>query len=274
MERYRKLFTQFPSVLGMIHVLPLPGTPRYNPRMNVNRIVDKAKEEAETYAKAGIDGVLIENMNDIPYLNRTVGPEITAAMTSVACAVKSILPDVPCGIQILAGCNKEAIAVAKASNLDFIRAECFLFSQISDEGLMNSDAGDLLRYRKSIDADDVLVFTDIKKKHCSHYITSDIDIGETCRAAEFFLSDGVVITGTATGSPASRDDILNAKQSCTLPVLIGSGVTRENVIGYMNADVLIVGSSFKHGGYWANDISEKRVNDFMSTVQSLRESYT
>ena len=131
-----------------------------------------AKHEAELYVEAGVDGILIENMNDLPFVNRNVGPEITSAMTAVAVAVKSVAPNIPCGIQILAGCNKEALAVAHASGCEFIRAEGYLFSHISDEGIMHADAGELLRYRKSIDADDILVFTDVKKKHCSHAITN------------------------------------------------------------------------------------------------------
>ena len=111
------------------------------------------------------DSILIENMHDIPYLNRNVGPEIVASMAAVCYAVKQQVSCIPCGVQILAGCNKEALAVAKSCGLDFIRAEGYVFGHVADEGLMNSDAGELLRYRKAIDAEDVLVFTDIKKKH-------------------------------------------------------------------------------------------------------------
>lgn len=108
---------------------------------------------------------MVENMHDLPYLNRCIGPEITASMSVVCNEVKREVKNLPCGIQILAGANKEALAVAKAAGLQFIRAEGFVFSHIADEGMMNSDAGEMLRYRKQIGADDVLVFTDIKKKH-------------------------------------------------------------------------------------------------------------
>lgn len=111
------------------------------------------------------DAIMVENMHDIPYLNRQVGPEIVASMSVVCNEVKKEANDLPCGIQILAGANKEALAVAKAAGLQFIRGEGFVFSHIADEGTMNSDAGELLRYRKQIEADDILVFTDIKKKH-------------------------------------------------------------------------------------------------------------
>ena len=111
------------------------------------------------------DAIMLENMYDLPYLNRNVGPEITASMSVVCNEVKRQVGNLPCGIQILAGANKEALAVAKAAGLSFVRAEGFVFSHVADEGMMNSDAGEVLRYRKHIGADDVLVFTDIKKKH-------------------------------------------------------------------------------------------------------------
>lgn len=111
------------------------------------------------------DAIMIENMHDLPYLNRHVGPEITAAMSVICNEVKKAAPLIPCGIQILSGANKEAMAVAKATGLDFIRAEGFVFSHVGDEGMFNSDAGELLRYRRMIDAENILVFTDIKKKH-------------------------------------------------------------------------------------------------------------
>ena len=111
------------------------------------------------------DAILVENMHDIPYLNRQVGPEIVASMSVICNEVKGVASNLPCGVQVLAGANKEALAVAKAANFDFVRAEGFVFSHIADEGTMNSDAGEVLRYRKQIGADSVLVFTDIKKKH-------------------------------------------------------------------------------------------------------------
>lgn len=89
----------------------------------------------------------------------------------------------------------QALAIAKASNLQFIRAEGFVFAHIADEGFTDACAGQLLRYRKQIDAENVLIFTDLKKKHSSHTITNDITLLETVHAAEFFLTDGVILTG-------------------------------------------------------------------------------
>jgi len=258
------------SVIGMIHVEALPGTPRS--KKIFRDVVEKAKREAMIYLNAGVDAVMIENMHDAPYLNKNVGPEITASMTIIAREIRQILEGVPCGIQILAGANKEALAVAKVAQLNFIRAEGFVFAHVADEGVFESCAGELLRYRKQIEADHVLIFTDIKKKHSSHSITADTDISETAKAAEFFLSDGVIITGTSTGSEAEIEEIKHVKESVrSIPVLVGSGVTLDNVGDYCRvSDALIVGSYFKKNGFWENELDIERGERMMDKVNRYR----
>lgn len=247
---FKQLFGAKGSLIGMVHVQALPGTPRNV--MSVQEIVDKACDAAEVYARAGWHGLMIENMHDAPYLNRNVGPEITAAMTAVAREVRKIFGG-PMGIQVLAGANKEALAVAQAAGLNFIRAEGFVFGHLADEGWMNSDAGELLRYRKQIGAEDVLVLTDIKKKHAAHAASADVSIAQTARAADFFQSDGVIVTGASTGEAASLAEVGEVRAATQLPVLVGSGVTGENITGFAErADALIVGSSVKFGGDWRN----------------------
>ncbi|MEK7432473.1 MAG: BtpA/SgcQ family protein [Cyanobacteriota bacterium] len=268
MERFDNVFKVKTPVIGMIHVDALPGTPKY--KNNISEILEKALLEAEIYKKAGIDALAIENMHDIPYMKNNIGPEITSAMTIIGYEVKKN-SGLVCGVQILAGANKEAFAVAKSANLDFIRAEGFVFSHIADEGIMESCAGELLRYRKMIDADDILIFTDIKKKHSSHVITADVDICETAKAAEFFLSDGLIITGSSTGHEASTNEIENVKKSVKIPVLVGSGITLNNLESYFNiTDAMIVGSYFKKNGYWANELDYDKTAIFMEKINKLR----
>lgn len=268
MNTFERVFKRTKVIIGMIHVGALPGTPGYAGDMN--RIIEQAVREARQYKDSGIDALAIENMHDIPYLNGSVGPEITAAMTIIGHHVKKET-GLPCGVQILAAANKEALAAAFSAGLDFIRAEGFVFSHVADEGLINSCAGELLRYRKTIGADNILVFTDIKKKHSAHAITSDVDIAETAHAAEFFKSDGVIITGISTGAAANIEEIRAVKKSVSLPVLVGSGITLDNVGDFLReADALIVGSYFKTAGRWDNPLEPGKVKEFMSKVDSIR----
>jgi len=133
------------TIIGMIHVDPLPGTPKFKGSMA--DVIAKARDEALIYKEAGIDMLAIENMHDVPYLNRRVGPEIVAAMTVLGYEVKNAT-GLRCGIQILAGANFEALAAAQAAGLDFVRAEGFVFAHVADEGLIDGNAGETLRYRR------------------------------------------------------------------------------------------------------------------------------
>ncbi|MCZ4693339.1 BtpA family membrane complex biogenesis protein [Ancylomarina euxinus] len=261
-------FSDKKLIIGMIHVQALPGTP--NHKMNLEEISELAVKEARQYENAKLDALIIENMHDVPYLKGQVGPEITAAMTLVAKAIRDAV-NLPLGIQILAGANKEALAVAKSANLDFIRAEGFVFGHVADEGYIDSCAAGLMRYRKMISADKVKVFTDIKKKHSSHAITSDVDIVETAHAAEFFLSDGIIVTGSSTGKAVDIRELDALKDTVRKPILIGSGITADNISEYWDyANAFIVGSHFKESGYWMNPISDERLSVFMEKVDVLR----
>ncbi|MFA8436508.1 MAG: BtpA/SgcQ family protein [Marinifilaceae bacterium] len=256
------------TIIGMIHVQALPGTPSH--RFSMDEIIARAVEEAKLYQESNVDAIMLENMHDVPYLKGSVGPEITACMTAIAQAVRAAV-DMPVGIQILAGANKEALAVAKAANLQFIRVEGFVFGHVADEGYIDAGAGELLRYRRLIGAENVKVLTDIKKKHSSHALTSDLDIAETALAAEFFLSDGLIVTGSSTGEAVYLHELKCLKDRVKLPVLIGSGITEKNLEEYWPyASTFIVGSYFKEEGHWRNSLSSERVKGFMEKVKELR----
>lgn len=214
----------------------------------------------------------MENMHDIPYVqDKHLGPEITACMTRVAVEMRKEAPNLPMGVQILACGNQQALAVAKAANLQFIRAEGFVFGHVADEGYTDACAGTLLRYRRAIDASNILVLTDVKKKHSSHAITSDITLSETVHAAEFFLADGVILTGQATGSPADENELNELYGKTRLPILIGSGVTLENLSTYFpKSNGLIIGSYFKEKGQWQLPLSDRRVVEFVQRIRDLR----
>jgi uncharacterized protein len=179
--------------------------------------------------------------------------------------------DLPVGIQILAGANIEAMAVAHAADLDFIRVEGYAYAHVADEGLIQASAAKLLRYRKTIGATRVQVWADVKKKHAAHAITADVSLGETAETAEFMGSDCIIVTGSATGKAPALADVSEAKSHCHLPVFLGSGITANNVAEfYHDADGFIIGSDFKTDGLWSNTVDAARVASFMQTIQRLR----
>lgn len=262
------LFSQPKPVVGVIHVGALPGAPRNI--QTVAELVMSAKREAKVYRECSVDAVYIENMHDVPYLRGEVGPEIVAAMTAIGIEVKSE-SGLPVGIQILAGANVEAMAVAHAAGLDFIRAEAYAYAHVADEGLIQASAARLLRYRRMIGATRVQVWADVKKKHSAHAITADVSLGATAETVEFMGADCVIVTGSVTGDPPRPADVKEAKAHCGLPVILGSGIGEDNINEfYHEADGFIVGSSFKVDGHWSNAIDPSRVARFMGIVDKLR----
>lgn len=266
-----------PALVGVIHVGALPGTPRAS--QPVDAIAAAAAEEARVLEGGGVDAIIIENMHDLPYLRRRVGPEIVAGMTAISVRVRAATK-LALGVQVLAGANRAAMAVALAADCQFIRAEGFVFAHVADEGLMaDADAGKLLRYRKMIGAERIAIIVDVKKKHSSHAITADVDLAETAKAAAWFGADGVVVTGTATGEPTSPADVaavqkaVGAKSGFERPVavLVGSGVTPENVSEVaLHADGLIVGSYLKRDGHWADAPDKDRVRNIAESVRHVQ----
>jgi membrane complex biogenesis BtpA family protein len=259
------LFRSRQPIIAMIHVGALPGTPAS--AQSLHAIEAQAVKEAKLYRDAGVDGLMLENMHDTPYLRGHVGPEIVAALSVVARAVKD-LAKLPCGVQVLAAANREALAVALAAGLDFIRAEGFAFAHVADEGIIQSSAAELLRYRRAIGADHVQVWADVKKKHSSHALTADVGIGETAHAVEFMRGDAVIVTGAVTGDAPKPEDVRAVRRGTRLPVYLGSGVTAANVQSFRNeADGFIVGSEFKTGGHWSGAVDAKRVRRFMAKLR-------
>ena len=261
------MFQTSKPVVGVVHVGALPGTPAS--ALTVDGLTELAVREAATYRDGGVDGLMVENMHDVPYLRGGVGPEVVAAMAVIARAVKSEAR-LPVGVQILAGANLESVAVAHAAGLDYVRVEAYAFAHVADEGLIQSSAAELLRFRRKIGAERVRVWADVKKKHSSHAITADVSLGETCAAVEFMRGDAVIVSGSATGEPPRAADVREAKSHCRIPVLLGSGVTPENVAEfYEAADGFIVGTYFKEGGLWSNTVDAARVRRLVEAVREL-----
>lgn len=255
------------ALIGVIHAAALPGTP--GSRLRVSEIAKAAAKEAETYAAAGFHGLLLENTHDRPYLKgAAVGEEIVAALSVIAGEIKRA-SSLPLGVQVLAGANRAAMAIAHACDAAFVRVEGFVFAHVADEGVIESSAGDLLRYRRVIGAANVLVFADIKKKHSAHAITADVDIAETARAAEFFSVDGVIVSGTSTGAPCDAAEVEAVSAAVSVPTIIGSGITPDNIASYRAADAFIVGSSVKHDGVWSGTLDPARARAIVDAVARL-----
>ena len=255
---------------AMIAVLPLPGSPLYDG--DDQRVIDQALSDLEHYKKAGVDSILLENDHDLPYIQPPLDAKGIALMTRIAQEVRSRF-DGPIGIQMLEAANITSLEIAAEADLDYIRVEAFVFAHVGGSGIINGSAGKILRRRKELDAKYIKVFADVKKKHGSHSLTIDLDIKDEIMQAEFFMADGVIVTSQFTSINPDKADLLKAKSATNFPVIIGSGMTAENIQEYLPlADGFIVGSYFRRDGKFLEKLEPERLNKFMKAFVSAKES--
>jgi membrane complex biogenesis BtpA family protein len=266
------IFQKSKVAIGVVHCLPLPGAPRYD-GAPVATIYDHALRDAKAYVAGGIDGLIIENHGDIPFLKpEAIGPETAAALAVITDRVRRAV-DVPLGINVLANAPLPALAVAKAGGARFIRVNQWANAYVANEGLIEGEAALALRYRAALRADDIAVFADSHVKHGAHAIVADRSVAELTRDLEFFDADVVIATGQRTGDPADLDELETIGRATTLPVLVGSGVTLDNVAAILERSAgVIIGSSLKHGGVWWESVERARVAAFMKVVAGLRNN--
>lgn len=276
MNKFSKIFSNSCNKMigiGMVHLKCLPGAPRSV--LSVDQVIEHAVTEAKVYRDHDLNGIMIENMNDVPY-SLCPSHETATIMTRVATEIKREVKNIPLGVQVLASRNMEALAVALASDCEFIRVENFVYSHVADEGLVNSCASQLLRYQKNVSGESIAIVTDIKKKHSSHAITSDITISEAAKTAQFFLSDGLILTGTSTGDPVNISDVKEvATAGLQIPIIVGSGVNPENLpmLYKSGAQAVIVGSYFKKNGIWSNGLDAERIKKFIDVIHKCTNIY-
>jgi hypothetical protein len=252
----------------MIAVLPLPGAPRYGG--DDQQIVAQAVSDLEHYRAAGVDAIVLENSHDLPYIKPPLPARAVEVMKRVAVEVRRRFAG-PIGIQVLEAANDTALEIAHEADLDFLRVEVYVFAHVGGAGLIEGCAGRILRRRKELGCEHVKVFGDVKKKHCSHALTGDLDILDEVKQAEFFLVDGVIVTGARTTEPPAVTELRRVKKGAHVPVLIGSGMTPENIKTYYPlADGFIVGSTFRQGGRFLGALEPGRLEPFMHVFRRLR----
>lgn len=255
---------------AMIAVLPLPGAPRY--QGNDQRIITEALSDLVHYKSAGVDAIVLENSNDLPYIKPPLPVAAVDLMTRIAREIRSHFEG-PVGIQLLEAANETALELAHAAELDFLRVEGYVFAHVGGAGLIEGCAGRLLRKRKMLGCEHIKIFADVKKKHCSQALTGDLDIVDEVKQAEFFLVDGVIVTGARTTEPPDPVELRRVKANASTSVLIGSGLTPENIRDYFPmADGFIVGSTFREGGRFLAPLQPQRVEAFVRAFRGCRSS--
>jgi len=252
----------------MIALRPLPGAPRFGGNEEI--ILEHALSDLRHYRDAKVDAVILENSHDLPYIKPPLPSRAIELVTRIAREIRCAF-DGPIGIQLLEAANEPALAIARDADLDFVRVEGYVFAHIGGAGLIEGCAGQLLRRRKELGCEHIKIFGDVKKKHCSHAITGDLDIVDVIKQSEFFLVDGVIVTGTRTTEPPSLGELRRARKAARVPVIIGSGMTPQNIKTYWPlADGFIVGSTFRKDGQFLGSLDPERLRKFMRVFRTQK----
>lgn len=272
MSRFQRIFSVEKPVIGMVHLRPLPGSPRYDPSvMDMNHIIRTAVEEAKLLEEAGVDGVQVENMWDIPYLTgeKTEKETVAALAVGVYEVAKSV--GIPVGAECHMNGGDTAMACAVAGNASWIRVFEWCNAFISQSGFVDAAGGRVSRMRDRLKASCIACLCDVNVKHGSHFIIHDRSVREQAMDIEAQDGDAVIVTGFDTGMPPTAERVMECKSAVCLPVLLGSGVNTANAYELLTAaDGAIVGSWFKEGGNWKNKVDFKRTKEFMDEVKRLR----
>jgi len=252
-------------LIGVIHLQPLPGSPRW--QGDLEKVIGAAVRDADAYAKGCADAVFIENFADVPFTKGRVGPETVAAMAAVGCAVRAAIK-LPLGFNVLRNDACAALGLCTACGGSFVRVNVHCGAMVTDQGVIEGNAFETLRYKTRI-APTAEIFADVHVKHAVPLGNSSIADSARDTLARG-LADAIIISGVGTGLPADLECLKTVRAACPkASILIGSGVTAENVSTYAElADGFIVGTSLKKGGDVVAPVDVKRV---ATLVASLRQ---
>ena len=245
------------EIIGVVHLLPLPGSPGW--KGDLDSVVDHALRDAEALAGGGVDGVIFENFGDVPFLGGPVGPETIAGMAVVIESVANSV-EAPFGVNVLRNDAAAALGLAYATGGEFIRVNVHTGAMVTDQGVIEGRAEDTVRRRSGLGAP-VKLLADVLVKHAAPL--GEQDIRDAAKAAVYRgLADGLIVTGDFTGEEADIGDVKAVKEVVGegTPVLVGSGVTEGNIGAYLEwADGVIVGTSLKRDGVVSNPVDGARV---------------
>ncbi len=262
----KQIFKTNNPILGVVHLAPLPTTPRWTGKLA--QVIARAEQEATALAAGGVDGIIIENFFDAPFAKERVDPAVVSAMTLVVDRLKGMVM-LPIGINVLRNDAHSAMAIATCTEVQFIRVNVLTGVMATDQGIIEGKAHELLRYRRELDSN-VAILADVLVKHARPLGTPNLTtaVQDTIQRG---LADAVILSGWATGSPPTTEDLeLAAAAARDTPVFIGSGANWENISQLMQAaDGVIVATSLKRNGDIRETIDPLRVAQF---VEAARET--
>ncbi|WP_455139083.1 BtpA/SgcQ family protein [Thermophilibacter sp.] len=248
-------------VIGMVHCLALPGTAEFGG--DVKKIMDQAVADALTLERAGVDAVIVENMNDNPFGALLDTPQV-AALSAATARVRDAV-SIPVGVDAAFNDCVASLSIAKANGCQFVRVPVFVDTVLFTNGLIAPCSKLCMETRRNLEATDVMVLADVQVKH-SHPVI-EVPVETSAKEAVSCGADAIIVTGSAIGVETPIDMIRRVKSVVDVPVIAGSGVKAENIDDQLNiADGAIIGSSLKKGGDVHNPIDYDLVREVLDAL--------
>jgi len=243
-------------LIGVVHLLPLPGSPRWAGSMDA--VINTAKADAIAYKRGGADAIIVENFGDAPFAKDGVPAETVAAMSAAGLAVRMAV-GLPLGFNVLRNDAHAALALCAACGGSFIRVNILSGVMVTDQGVIEGRAFEVLRARRAL-CPEVKILADVHVKHAAPLASVPISQA-ALDTVERGFADALVVSGAGTGKATDPAKALDVKRACPgVTVLIGSGVTASSVRAFeAAADGFIVGSSLKRGSKLSNPVDSRRV---------------
>ena len=259
-----RVFKNTKPIIGVVHLLPLPASARWGRKLKA--VMDRAEQEATALAAGGVDGIIVENFFDAPFTKEGVDPAVVSAMTLIVDRLMDLVA-LPMGINVLRNDASSAMAIASCVNAQFIRVNVLTGVMATDRGIIEGNAHQLLRYRRELGSE-VAILADVLVKHARPLGTPNLTTAVK-DTIERGLADGVIISGWATGSAPTVEDLeLAVAAAGDTPVFVGSGADWDNIGSLMEAaDGAIVASSLKRHGKIGNPIDPIRVSQFVEAAK-------
>lgn len=251
-------------IIGVVHLLPLPTSCRWGGSLKA--AIARAEQEATALASGGVDGIMVENFFDAPFAKSQVDPAVVSAMTLIVQRIANLVT-LPLGVNVLRNDARSAMAIASCVDAQFIRVNVLTGVMATDQGLIEGEADQLQRYRRELGSD-VKILADVLVKHARPLSAPNLTVAVQ-DTIERGLADGIILSGWATGSPPSLEDLELASAAANgTPVFIGSGASWENIATLMQAaDGAIVSSSLKRHGKRDQPIDPIRVSQFVEAAR-------
>ena len=262
MGKFNNTFTNPYTLIGCVHLRPLPGSPGYEG--DLDRIYDQAVSEAIVLEECGVDGIIVENFGDAPFYPDAV-PGIT--ISSMTVAIDRIIRKVsiPVGVNVLRNDAASAISIAKATGASFIRINIHMHAMLTDQGMIQGKSYETLRLRDALQSD-TMILADINVKHAQSLVQPDI-IQWTHDLQDRGKADALIVSGSGTGVGIDMDELKLVNEHAAAPVLIGSGFTPDKANSLLSlSQGAIVGSYLKESGKVSNPIDPARVKEVIKSI--------